>query len=516
MRKILIGLLALSFAVPAQAADKWWVVETDHFVVHSEGDAAEVNEFGQQLERYDMAMRFMQGMPADPGVANTRLTIYRFGEPSDMATLAGASGSGIAGFFIPRASGPVAFVPLRKERVRGSIGTRSGGEHDLTGKGVLFHEYAHYFMMNYFAAAYPSWYVEGFAEVYGATEILDGGTFRIGGVAKHRGAELLWLPSYPMTKLFAAEKDKKGEDRYRNYSVGWLMTHYLTFGQSRQGQLKNYLNAMNQGKTSMEAATMAFGDLDVLGRDLRKYLTTRLMGKEVKPAAYTAPKITVREMTPAEQAIFRVRARSQAGVSKGAAKGVASDARSIAANYPNDLTVQVALSEAELDAGNLDAANAAADRAIAINPNSIDAWLFKGKVAMKRAAKDPTFYAQARTSFAKAYKINANAPEPLILNYLTYDKAGQTIPETAIIGLERAFEFAPYDSDVRLLLSRQLLREGKLKSARTVIVPLAFAPHASKPQETAEKMVEYIDANKTAEALAAANKQLNEEEKEKE
>lgn len=514
MRKLIFCLLSLAIASPVHAGN-WWVVETDHFVVQSEGEEAEVKEFGERLERYDMAMRFMQNMPADPGIANTRLTIYRFGEPSDIASVAGASGSGIAGFFIPRASGPVAFVPLRKERERGSVGTRSGTEHQLTGEGVLFHEYAHYFMMNYFAAAYPSWYVEGFAEVYGATELLDDGAFRIGGVAKHRGAELLWLPSYPMTKLFAPEKDKKGEDRYRNYSVGWLMTHYLTFDKSRQGQLKKYLDAMNQGKTSMDAATAAFGDLNQLGRDLRKYMNSRLMGMEVKPASFTPPKVTVREMTEAEQAIFRVRARSQAGVTKSAAKGVAADARQVAANYPNDVYVQTALAEAELDADNLDAADAAVNRALAVNPDALDALIFKGRIAMKRAEKDPAFFAQARTSFVKAYKVNGNDPEALILNYQTYDKAGGTIPESAIIGLERAYQFAPYDSDVRLLLTRQLLREGKSKSARIVIVPLAFAPHASKPQQAAEKIVEAIDANKTAEALAAADKQLNEDDKKK-
>ena len=41
----------------------------------------------------------------------------------------------------------------------------TGTDGVFTGQLVLFHEYAHHFMLQYAPAAYPAWYVEGFAEV---------------------------------------------------------------------------------------------------------------------------------------------------------------------------------------------------------------------------------------------------------------------------------------------------------------------------------------------------------------
>ena len=124
---------------------------------------------------------------------------------------------------------------------------------------------------------------------------------------------------------------------------------------------------------------------------------------------------------------------------------------------------------------------------------------------MKRAAKDPTYYAEARKWFAKAYKTDQNDAAALVSNYQSYDKAGAAIPESALIGLDRAYELAPYGQELRFLLMRQLLRENKLKSARVVIGPIAFSPHDSKIKEESEKIVVKIEEGNRAEALKIAD-----------
>lgn len=502
LRKLLL-LLALGTSSAAHA--EWWEAKTIHFTVYSEGEAPEAKRFAERLERFAMAMRTMQRMPVKTETHEEPLTIFRWGDISDIGELAGARG--VAGFFIPRASGSVAFAPAREGRDRsGSPGTRAERANGLAPETVLFHEYTHHFMMQYFPTAYPAWYIEGFAEVYATAELLDDGTFRIGLPANHRGVALLYDSPFPVKGLF--EEKVKPEDTRHYYSVGWLLTHYLSFTPERAQQLRKYLTEVSRGAPSKEAAVAAFGDLDALNEAVTKYRKNRLMGFEVKPAGYVPPAVEVRQLNASEEAMILTKMRSSVGVTKRSAGRVAHEARERAAPYPNDAFVQLALAEAEFDDENLAAADAAANRALAAQPDLTDAMVFKGMILMKGAEKDPTLYPKAREWFVKANQINPNDPQALIANYLTFDKAGAQIPEKAVIGLERAYQLAPFDPGVRFLLARQLLRENAPRPARSILSPVAFSPHGGKTKEAAAKIIESIDAGDAPGALALADKQV--------
>lgn len=506
MRYLLFAVSVLLFTSPAAA--RWHVAQTDHFIVYSDDGSEKTTQFAEQLERFDAAMRTMQNMPPDTAAKGKRLTIYRFGTTDDIARLYGAPESGVAGFFIPRANGSVAFVPSR-ESYSGTPGVRDENDSLLNSRIILFHEYTHYFMFNYFPAAYPAWYVEGFAEVYSTADFLDNGAFRIGEPANHRGMQLFYDTPYPVKDLFKAKQ--RPEDTRFYYSIGWLLTHYLTFTPSRSGQLKKYLVAVNSGVPSDVAAKQAFGDLDRLNADIQNYKTSRLIGIEVKPAHPVTPRVTTRELTDAEAAIIMSKIRSDRGVDKKSAPDVAAEARQRARAYPTNAFVQNELAEAELDAGNLDAAEAAADRSLAADPAGVDALIYKGDIRMKRAKKDRSQFAEARNWFIKANRLNPDNPEPLIDYYLTFEKAGEHPPEIAVLGLQRAFELARFDGSVRLLLARQLLTEGRAKPARTLLGPVAYSAHGGKLKDAAAKAIDQIDSNNLQAAIAAADKQLGDD-----
>ena len=170
--------------------------------------------------------------------------------------------------------------------------------------------------------------------------------------------------------------------------------------------------------------------------------------------------------------------------------------------YPNSFAVQLALAEAELDAKNLDAADRAADAAIALNRDSAEAYYYKGKIGLERAKTDPRQYAAARAAFTKAYDIEADHPGPLIGNYVTFSKAGGAVPETAVVGLEQAYRLAPYDDDLRIILARQLLTENKFDVAKMLLLPLALSPHESKRGKAMDEVVDQIDASNRTQAIA--------------
>ena len=502
-----LALLTLSSIAHAE----WWEAETSHFIIVSESPKVEVEAFATRLERFDNALRFMQGLPIpgpDIGRSN-KVSVYRFGDIDDIGQLYGDGGSGVAGFYIPRAGAAVSFVPAienRGDRLSRNLDERQRNKKTgLTSEGILFHEYVHHFMLQKFSTAYPHWYVEGFAELYGTLELLDGGAFRVGDVPQHRGAALFDLPSIRLTRLFDHKKRLNGMEYYQSYSFGWMLAHYLNFDKERQGQLAQYLQALNAGEDSLTAANKAFGDLDKLQRELGKYQKGPFPTITIKPTNYVAPKVDIRRLTPAEAAVIKAHIRTQRGVTKRQARSVANDLSGEETKYPDSLAVQLITGEAYVDAQDFAKAEAALKRALVLDPQSEDAHILMGGLFMSRAKeeKNVALYATARRSFSEAYRLDPKDPRAAIGYYMSYYEAKAPIPEPAIIALESVLEYSSYDDGYRLILARQLLDENKGDLARSVLAPLAFSGHKQEKANKIAEIVANIDANNIPAARTA-------------
>ena len=75
---------------------------------------------------------------------------------------------------------------------RTSKGIERGPRLDI--KTVLLHEYTHHFMYQYFPAAYPTWYSEGFAEFMASPVFNDDGSIGIGAPPEYRGSARRFFP----------------------------------------------------------------------------------------------------------------------------------------------------------------------------------------------------------------------------------------------------------------------------------------------------------------------------------
>lgn len=106
----LFAAFAVLFSAPAMAAE-WYVVDTKHFTVYTKDTKKNAEEYGKELERLDEALRIISGVgPSDDDFpASSKVTVFRFGETSDMGKLLGRRGVG--GFFRGDAAGSVAFAP---------------------------------------------------------------------------------------------------------------------------------------------------------------------------------------------------------------------------------------------------------------------------------------------------------------------------------------------------------------------------------------------------------------------
>lgn len=491
-----------AFAVnqPAQAA--WREASTDHFVIYSEQSADALRDYASRLERYDKAMRFLRRLPDNPPGPASRLTVYVV---RDLATVRKLFGEGaskgnftVAGFYLPRAEGSIAITP------------RSSGENgkfDLDAETVLMHEYAHHFMLAQFPGALPAWLIEGFAEFHSTAKFEKDGGVGIGTPALHRAYGLVLGDKLPIEKVLTSNVGElRPEMRDSLYGRGWLLTHYLTFEPARKEQLAEYIRKLNQGVGSLDAAKAAFGDLKQLDKDIDNYLQRRRLNYwRLKPEHVRIGAIKIRELTPAEDAVMDVKIRSRRGVDEAQAKQLLPLVRRAAAPFPNDVAAQTTLAEAEFDAGNLAEAEAAADRAIAANPKSVDGLLYKARARMARAVKDriadKATWDGIRRLIVAANRADPDDPEPLILFYRSFGAQGIDATPNATMGLVDAFGVAPQDRGLRMTVAYQMLKDGKAAEARKALAPIAFDPHGGKMAEVAALVIAKLDSGGTRAAL---------------
>lgn len=481
MFKKLLMVGAAMAATPAMASDDWWLAESDHFRVYSEGGEEMAHDVAESLERLDQSLRLFRGLPLDEGEVKDgeKVTIYQTGTSGDIGAL--IDSPSVAGFFSPRAGNSVAFVPAEeRRRSRGRLGTRQNSGDDLEPGQVLFHEYTHYFSRQHAPAAYPFWYSEGLAELFATISFRENG-FNLGEPPRYRDFALSQL-SFKVEDILDLDTEEGRVnimDIQRQYAYGWMFTSYLSFEPSRQGQLANYLRLVNGGMENLEAARQAFGDLRQLQRDLERYHRGRARAIAVDFPQGSAPEIEMRQLSVEEAAAMPVHIRSTAGVTKERAKAVLSDAREVLARYPNSPAVINAAMEAEFDMDNYTAAASLANRLLAAEPNSIRAHLYLAKVALAQAKEDPSKVLTAREHFVHANQIDPQRPDILLGYFNTFVYAGEAIPEAAKVGLEQAFGISPFADDIRRSLAYLLMMENRDKEAMIILGPVVNLPHAS-------------------------------------
>jgi Flp pilus assembly protein TadD len=489
--RYLCALLALALPVGVQA--EWMEAQSAHFVVYAEDSERDITAFSQKLELYHQAMEGLTGADlADPSASN-RVTVFVVKNEREVQKLYGGDARYIGGFYLPRAGGSVAIVPrVQLER----------GQPD-EGMLTLLHEYAHHFLISNSEQTLPRWLGEGTAEFFASAEFPGSGGIKIGMPAYHRAGELLYSKDVKVEQLLDpslyAKGAKEGFDSF--YGKSWLLYHYLVLGGKRPGQLAKYLALMAAGKSSTDAGREAFGDLTKLEHELDGYMQQRLLTLTFPADRLAIGPVSVRALRPGEAAMMPLLVRSKRGVDKEQAAVLVAEARKVAAGFPQDPTVLSELAEAEFDSGNNQAAVAAADAALALDPHRVNALVQKG-YALFRMAEDadddakPALYNRAVADFLALNKEESNHPLALEYYYLAFAERGLEPPENAVRGLRRAVELAPFDEGLRLNLASYDIQTGNLAAARHELVPVAYAPHGGSAADSARHVIDGIDGGK--------------------
>ena len=112
MGKLFKALLATAAVLQAGTAHAAWnEAISKHFHVYADESPDDIRAFATKLERFDAAVREARGKPDVEGGAATQVSVYVLRDVSAIQDLYGAGG--VAGFYIPKATGSVAVADRR-------------------------------------------------------------------------------------------------------------------------------------------------------------------------------------------------------------------------------------------------------------------------------------------------------------------------------------------------------------------------------------------------------------------
>lgn len=493
--------------VSGEKLSSWKAITTKNFVIYGKKSDKTLVKFAENLESIHYLMLISDGLQGieDP----EKVSIYLVEDSMGRYI----NNENAAAFYRPMAGGSIAVSPAKL-----------GGFNTI----ALYHEYAHHFMLQYFAAAYPAWYIEGRAELVSTASFEKKDHISYGKAAQHRQINLregTWIPIQKMLLDTASEvAGRYGGDNY--YGKSWLMTHYLTFSDERAGQMASYLRNIAAGKPN-EESVKAFGDLDELDRELRKYNREANFRFRQPPLPKNLiGNYKIRSLTETEAEFLPYRLEFGRPMEKEEAAEFVNKIRERVSFAPRSRHALQLLGEVELDSLNFKQAHSAADRLISLFPENSRAHWLKGQILLQevlykgeddqevdlKSNKVDQQTTLARSYFIKANRFDTEDSLPLI-GY--FDSFTGNPPKDAIIGMESVYSKSPQVPSVGFKLAQALINNSDYRTAYRVLAPIAYNPHGGEAATQATLLLSQIQAKNIIAASKSNETSNNETEDEK-
>ena len=476
--------LTLLFALAGPAQARWLEARSSLFDVFSDGDEAQLRAFVQSLQNYDELLRLTTETNAPP--SPNRLVIYLVGGSLGVYQVDPHAALGVAGFYAPEVEGVLAVA----ER-------RTINEAWASAQAVIFHEYTHHFVNQYYPGVYPAWYQEGFAE-YCSTAKFKGDIVTLGEPLPERLQPLFHQPWMPIADVIAPPPYRTSvTSGPMFYPEAWLATHYLLRDDDRRQRLIDYLLALRKGSAPKAAFETSFGmDFPTFQRALVSYLNgNSITYSQIHlPAPLPVAQITVTELPPSADRLLLLRARLIAGsVLPAEAPALVSQVRAAAAAFPDDALALRTLARAEVFFGDPDKADAPLDRLLAAHPDDVEAVYLKA-MRYQRAflwghANTPQLLDRARSYLQKARKLDPDFYPAAFQLATNLTLTGGWPTEEAIANDLDAHRLAPQVDEITYGAALALLRAKRPADAKPLLEMVAYDPHPTSLSAAARMML---------------------------
>jgi hypothetical protein len=365
----------------------------------------------------------------------------------------------------------------------------------------LYVGFVQHYLMTYFPAAYPRWFLQGFGELFGTMKAGDDfveygqlppGFFQ---VMEHYGG-------YPVRDVLDG-RYLSAEGRAWTPHHAWRLVHMLYFSDQWKPRLHEYLRALARG-ADLQSAASAFGDPAEFQKALSAYRGRKLEFERMTFPPDRAPAPVVRQMTRAEAGLIRGRLELGARIQLPAGDDPERLAllarrsawldrlRENARQFPNLIEHQLLLAEAECRSGYPQAVLEAAQRALAMSSKDTTALVWKGTAMAQLAERGPAAERQrrlkeARKFIARANRLDKEGVLPLIAYYNSF--SGEPAPDIAVEGLAKVVESSPAAPSSRLKFGEELIRRDLEDAARSTLLPVANGPFDTPEQPAAAALL---------------------------
>ena len=481
------AVLCLFAEAPAHA--QWLRAESPNFIVYSREPEARVRERILLLENFDRLLRRMTNVDAPP--APSKLHVYIVNGLRDLRIIRPVDN--LSGFYTATQNGIAAFVDGRVETSERGVGrNRSSSENE-----VLFHEYAHHFMMQYSANAYPVWYIEGFAEYFSTAQFREG-SVDVGNFSTVRAQWLAHGSWMPTERVLVRGRERLTEEQLAMfYAQSWLLTYHFYSTTERQQALVRYLQALREGSPA-EALLNATGMTpDQLHRELRSYVHgARISYIRLPVGDAVPPQVTIAGLPPSANDLLLYEASLRVGVPDDYRTSHLERIRAAAARHSEDAYARRVRAHAEILLGDRAAAAPLLDALLAAAPADAELMYLKGLMHLGNSenAEDgeqgEAEAAEARRWFTRAHNADGNHFQTLYryAQSLRYDQ--RYLSENTSNVLLLAHQLAPQVTEITLNAAANLIARRDFEGAEILLRPLASDPHNAELAELAQQMID--------------------------
>ncbi len=464
-----------------QEFGRWRKIETQDFIVYSDGREQDLRNAVADLEAYDELLRWLTQAPEV--IHGAKLEIYLFRSRGSFLQAAPGASDDIAGFYSATTEITGAYA----------IFDDSGG----FAQEILFHEYAHHFMFRYFAEAYPAWYTEGFAEFASTARITDD-RVEVGGALNMRGDwlwDVRWLPLADMIAR-PSTADLSTVQSQRFYAQSWAIIHYCFTHEEAQAALGRYLAAVRTGAEPVPAFTQAFGvSPEEFQRTLQRYVRGQINFIRMTRRATDQHIYTVTRLPRSADVLLPLEIQLRNPLDPAEAPAVVADVRREAARWPNEIYAQSVAARAEVEIGEYARAREILAPLLAAHPRDADllylqgfTYFFQAVGPHADASAAPALMAEARRAFAQSSRIDPNSVPTLARYAMTFEQSSDN--DNALTVLLHAHTLAPQIGEISLEAAIRLMMRRRFDDASVLLRPMAYDPHGGARARFALRMLD--------------------------
>jgi len=490
-----MGLVWAVAATPVQAGD-WVTVESEHFVITTDGPQRKARDYVRRLEAFRRLGMLFLGADAADARARVPFSVHLLKSQDDMRKVRPEYSDNVAGVYFHCAEGSGAYSSLQHYQ------DTDGGDPGLQ---ILFHEYAHHLMFQYARTMYPLWYVEGYAE-YLSTAYVEDDKITLGHSSQARswvlrqnrwiGFDRVLKPRFEHAGTAADEWEIQSF-----YAQSWLLAHYMLGDSERTRRFNAYFARIAAGEDPIAAFEPATGiAVGSLERTLKRYwgdmfeITVTL--KDLPSAAPTVQALP-------DQAEDYVLSASllRTCVSQSHGQGILAKLRALEARQASaSPALRLALGRAEMLFGDAARAIDGLKALVAAEPTSFEAHYLLGRAWLKSAetldgVARSSAMEQARGALMQAYRLKKlDAPN---LYFLAQALSHGGVDANVVNAARGARALAPNVAAYGFYEAAVDLDAGDRDKAVSALMPLASNPHDPALAARARNAIAAIQAGKS-------------------